>query len=97
MIVYPALAAALDGVDADGDEMIVSVALASGVPVQTIRDILNGEIEPSQGLKRRIAAALGRNPQSLFRLDKHLERIVAAAPSRKITDSETYRKIDGVA
>lgn len=97
MIVYPVLAKALEGVDTDGVEMIVSVALASGVPTQTLRDLINGEIEPSQGLKRRIAAALGRNPQSLFRLDKHLERIVAAAPSRKITDSEAYRKIDGVA
>jgi plasmid maintenance system antidote protein VapI len=91
VIVYPRLAAALKGRDLD------DVALASGVPTHTIRYILHGEIELDPGIKMRLANALGRKrPGRLFEYEEHVEAIVAAAPSRKITDAEVNRQLDGV-
>ena len=93
-LVYPELAAEL----ARSNLTQAELAEAAGCTQSTISNVLRGYIRPTQALRSRIAAALGRDDvDTLFTLSDDVRRLVADAVAQghgeTVDDAAVLRRI----
>ena len=94
---YPELAAEL----ARQDKVRTEFAAELDLNPQAISQIVRGRFQPSEGLRQRIAAALGRPESELFAVNPAITALLDARRAQgfddRVTDPDVLRQISLVA